>query len=250
MTAILTARVGVALGALVGIALTVLTAARIEVRRDVLVAAVRAAVQLVLVALVIAWVFLHPEGAALYLAVMLGVAAWTSTSRIGLGSPVLPVVALAIAAGTTAAALPVLLSGALDFRAQTVLPFVAQIIGGSMTAVSLTGGRLRDDVLAEWDAVEGWLALGAPPRAAVAPQVRRAVARALVPAIDQTRSAGLVVLPGAFVGLLLGGASPYEAAQVQLLVLVGLLAAQSVASVVSARLLAHRVGAVRPGARA
>jgi putative ABC transport system permease protein len=243
-------RVALALAALVAVTVAALSLARVHVRRDVVVAVVRAAGQLVLVALVIAWVFVHPGALVVYLSLMLVAAAWTSTVRIGLGHATLPAVALAIAAGAVAASVPALASGALPFRAETVLPFVAQIIGGSMTAVSLTGGRLRDDVATEWDAVEGWLALGAAPRLAVRPQVRRAVANALVPAIDQTRNAGIVVLPGAFVGLLLGGASPLLAAQIQLLVLVGLIAAESVAAVVSARLLAGRVGSSRPGAKA
>ena len=50
----------------------------------------------------------------------------------------------------------------------------------------------------------------------------------------------------AFVGLLLGGASPAEAAEVQLLVLVGLLAAETVAAVLTARLLGTWVGTTRP----
>ncbi|GIG20781.1 ABC transporter permease [Cellulomonas chitinilytica] len=239
-------RVVVALVVLLATALLVLTVARVPVRRDAAVAAVRAAAQLTLVALVIAWVFLHPGGVVLYLSVMLGAAAWTSTRRIGLGTRVLPVLVLAIAAGAVTAAVPVLASGALPLRAETVVPFAAQLIGGAMTAASLTGGRLRDDVRSEWDVVEGWIALGATSRQAVAAQARRSVARSLVPALDQTRSAGLVVLPGAFVGLLLGGASPAQAAQVQLLVLVGLLAAESVAAVVTAQALSRRVGALRP----
>ena len=241
--------VGVAVAVLVAVTVLALSLARVHVRRDTLVAVLRAAGQLTVVALLIAWVFAHPGAVLLYLVLMLAAATWTSTSRVGLGRGTYPHLGLAIAAGALAATVPVLLSGALPLRAQTVLPFVAQIIGGSMTAVSLTGGRLRDDVATEWDTVEAWLSLGALPRTAVAPQVRRAVARSLVPAIDQTRNAGLVVLPGAFVGLLLGGASPYEAAQVQLLVLVGLLAAESVASVLSAHLLAGRVGSVRPTVR-
>lgn len=239
-------RIGLALVTLLAVCVTVLAVARVRVRREAVVAVLRAAVQLALVALVIAWVFRHPGGVAVYLPVMLAVAAWTSTRRIGLGRTVMPALALAIAAGAVAAVVPVLASGALELSAQTVLPFTAQIIGGAMTAVSLTGGRLRDDVQTEWHLVEGWLALGARPRQAVAFHSRRAVARALVPAIDQTRSAGLVTLPGAFVGLLLGGASPLEAAQVQLLVLVGLLAAESVAAVLTAALLARRVGTLRP----
>ena len=75
---------------------------------------------------------------------------------------------------------------------------------------------------------------------------RRAAGRALVPAIDQTRNVGLVVLPGAYVGLLLGGASPLEAGRVQLLVLVALLAAETVAAVAVTHLLAPALGTVRP----
>ena len=78
------------------------------------------------------------------------------------------------------------------------------------------------------------------------PLARRAAGRALVPAIDQTRNVGLVVLPGAYVGLLLGGASPLEAGRVQVLVLVALLAAETVAAVVATRLLAPPLGTVRP----
>ena len=54
----------------------------------------------------------------------------------------------------------------------------------------------------------------------------RAVRTGLIPAIDQTRSVGLVTLPGTFVGLVLGGASPGEAARVQLVVLLALLAVE------------------------
>jgi putative ABC transport system permease protein len=42
---------------------------------------------------------------------------------------------------------------------------------------------------------------------------------------------GLVTLPGAFVGMLLGGASPVEAGAVQLFVLVALLAVEAIAVV-------------------
>jgi putative ABC transport system permease protein len=241
-------RVALALVVLVGIVLAVLSAARVHVRRDALVAVARAAVQLTLVALVIAWVFQHPGGVVVYLVLMLGAASWTSVRRIGLGRQTWPPIALAILLGALAAVVPVLASGALPFQAQTIVPFSAQIIGGAMTAVSLAGGRLRDDVRGEWDQVEAWLSLGATPRQAVTWHARRAVARSLVPALDQTRSAGLVTLPGAFVGLLLGGASPAAAAQVQLLVLVGLLAAQSVAAVITVRLLAHRLGSRAPAA--
>ena len=66
---------------------------------------------------------------------------------------------------------------------------------------------------------------------------RDAAAEALVPALDQTRTVGLVTLPGAFIGALLGGASAATAARFQVVVLVGLLCAESITAVLLAWLL-------------
>jgi putative ABC transport system permease protein len=240
------ARSAVAVAVLLTIAVLALTVAGVRVRADAVVAVARAAVQLVVVALVIAFVFRHPGWVVLYLGVMIVAATVTSARRIGCDARAAVLVGGAIVAGATCAVVPVLASGALVWRSETIVPFAAQIIGGSMTAASLTGARLRDDAARDWGEVEGWLALGATARQATAALGRVAAGRALIPAIDQTRSAGLVTLPGAFVGLLLGGASPAEAAEVQLLVLVGLLAAETVAAVLTARLLGTWVGTTRP----
>lgn len=246
MSTIDPARSALAVAVLLLVTVLTVTLARVAVRADAVVALARAAVQLVAVALVIAWVFDHPEGVVLYLGVMVVAATATSVRRIRCGARMAPVVGLAIVAGATCAVVPVLASGALELRSETIVPFAAQIIGGSMTAASLTGARLRDDVTRDWGQVEAWLSIGATPRQATADVGRVAAGRALIPAIDQTRSAGLVTLPGAFVGLLLGGASPAEAAEVQLLVLAGLLAAETVASVLTARLLGTWIGTTRP----
>ncbi|ALU93584.1 MULTISPECIES: ABC transporter permease [Streptomyces] len=69
----------------------------------------------------------------------------------------------------------------------------------------------------------------APGRDARLETVRSAASDALLPGLDQTRTVGLVTLPGAFAGMLLGGASPVEAGAVQLFVLVALMAVQVVA---------------------
>ena len=62
-----------------------------------------------------------------------------------------------------------------------------------------------------------------------------------MPALDQTRTVGLVTLPGAFIGALLGGASAVQAARFQIVVLVGLLCAQTITVV----LLTYLLGAPR-----
>ena len=239
-------RLAVAVVLLMAVSLAVLRWAGVRITRQAVVAVSRAAVQLGLVALVIAWIFTHPVAIVPYLALMLVAATATATRRIGLGYQVAPAVAVALVVGPGLAVALALASGALATTSQVVLPFAAQVIGGSMIACGLAGGRLHDDAADQWGQVEGWLALGATPQRAVADLGRRAVARSLTPSIDQTRSAGLVTLPGAFVGMLLGGASPWQAAQLQLLVLVALFAAQGVAAVITVRLTAPLVGWRRP----
>lgn len=230
-------RTGIALAILFIAAMAVMTLGGIAFRREAAIASARALAQLTLVALVIAWIFTHPEGAIVYLTLMLVAAAVTSTRRIGgdlrdgLG------VLAALAAGAGATVLVVTLTGALEFTPQALLPFAAQMIGGAMTAASLAGVRLRDDVRDQMPVFQGYVSLGATYRQAGRPFARRAAERSLFPTVDQTKSAGLVTLPGAFVGMLLGGATPLAAAQVQLLVLIGLLLVQALAALLTTRLI-------------
>jgi putative ABC transport system permease protein len=142
---------------------------------------------------------------------------------------------LAILLGASATVAIVSVTGALEFSAQTLLPFAAQMIGGAMTAASLAGVRLRDDVKDQFTVFEGYVALGATARQAGREFAQRAAERSLFPTLDQTKSAGLVTLPGAFVGMLLGGASPLLAAQIQLLVLIGLMLAQTITALITTR---------------
>lgn len=236
----------VAIGVLAAITLAAMGFGGISQRLDYLGALGRSIVQLVVVAVIVAWIFAHPEGTAVYLAVMVTAATATSVRRIECGWRRSLLVAGPLVLGTVIALIPVLASGALPVEAQSIVPFTAQIIGGAMTAVSLTGSYARSKTYNDWPLVEGYLALGARPRQAVREITRSAATSSLIPGLDQTRSAGLVVLPGAFVGMLLGGATPAQAAQVQLLVLAALLAAATTASATASWTLARWLGTTMP----
>jgi putative ABC transport system permease protein len=239
-------RTGAAIAIMLAATLAVMALGRIRAHRELLVSVTRALVQLTAVALVIAWIFLHPEAAVLYVALMLMAATATAVRRIGCGWKRSGFVLVAILAGAALTVVVVALTGALAWDVQAVLPFTAQMIGGAMTAALLAGSRMRDDAIQRWGEVEGYLALGASPRQALVPIGQGSVEASLAPALDQTKSAGLVLLPGSFVGLLLGGASPATAAQVQLLVLVGLILTQAIASMLTTYLLAPAAGAQKP----
>jgi putative ABC transport system permease protein len=230
-------RLAVGLVVLLAIALVALTVARVHRRRDVLIAAVRAVVQLAVVALALRGVFAAPVFVLLVLAVMFVVATWTATRRLrGLPGAGWAVV---VACGAGAVVSIGLICGlpVLDRSVRTLVAVSGIVVGGTMTAATLTGRRLLDGLRRRREEVEAWLALGATHRQAVVAIARDAASEALVPALDQTRTVGLVTLPGAFVGALLGGASAVDAARFQIVVLVGLLCAQSLTAVTLAWLL-------------
>jgi len=226
----------VAVAVLAGLAFVVLTLSRVPHRWAPASAIARGAVQLALVALVLGGLISHPIGVAAALFVMFTVAAWTAARRIGPGERrAAVVVPTAMAAGVLASVGVVFATGALEPTGRYALAVGGIVVGNSMTSATLAGRRLRAGIADHWDEVEGWLALGATPRRATVDIARRAVREALVPNLDQTRTTGLVTLPGAFVGAIFGGLSPLEAGRFQVLVLAAIIAAASVTAVLVAR---------------
>lgn len=229
----------VAVVGLVLLAVAASTAAGLPVRRDQVVASIRAAVQLAAVAAVIVVVFRSLLFTAAFLGVMYAVAAVTAARRVGAVGG-WRATALPLAVGTLPVVGLVLAAGVVPLRPQSVLPVAGIVLGGSMTATSVAARRMHEELAGRAGEYEAALAVGLLPRDAVLEVARPAAGLALVPGLDQTRTVGLVTLPGAFVGVLLGGGSPAEAGAAQLLVLVGLLAAQSLAVLTTVELVARR----------
>jgi len=206
--------------------------------RDVLLAAVRAVVQLSVVSLVIGFVLRSLWLTFAFLLVMVTVAAATSARRITGGlRPSSWWTALPILAGIVPTLTAILLSTAVPLVPIAILPSAGILIGGAMTATSIAGRRCTEELTAQRGSYEAALSLGMTRREGVTLVARPAAALALVPGLDQTRTVGLVTLPGAFVGVLLAGASPLQAGAVQLLVLIALLLVQVLAVTVTVELI-------------
>jgi len=239
-------QVAVAAG-LVVVAIVLSRVGRLGLERDLAIAALRAAVQLAVVGAIVTLVFDHAGLAAAFVAVMLATATFTSGRRLR-GVPDAPMRAgAAIAAGAATGLVPLLASGAFSTTPRELIPVAGILIGGAMVAASVTGRRLVEQVTDDIAAIETRLALGVPVREALSGPVRRAATTGLIGLLDQTKNVGLVTLPGTFVGLVLGGASPAEAARVQLTVLLALLAVEVMAALTVARLVV--AGVTAPGER-
>jgi putative ABC transport system permease protein len=244
----MTAAIHVAIALLlVGVAILVSRGQHLRLEGDLVIATARALVQLIAVAAVIDLIFSSLGLSALALLVMLGAASWTAGRRLK-GIPngsVLALTAISIAAGS---ALLVLFGGRVfPLTPQYLIPIAGMLIGNCMTATSVSGVRFKEELVDKSLELEARLALGLRAKQALTTYTRRATSIALIPTIDATKNVGLILLPGAFVGTILGGGSPFRAAQIQLIVLFMLLGSVSLASMTTTILVSRAF--IGPGER-
>ncbi|GAB5077352.1 ABC transporter permease [Arthrobacter sp. AD-310] len=234
----------VALALLVALTVAVLWGARTPSFLDPAVAILRGAAQLAAISLVLGGIITDPLWVAAALLVMFAVAVATAARRLGWSWRLFGVVGMTMALGVLVTLAVVFGTGAIEFSPRYVLAVGGIVIGNCMAIAVLAGRRFFEAVREQWDQVEGWLALGAAPGRATLTQARQSVHSALIPSTDQTKTTGLVTLPGAFVGAIFGGASPLEAGRFQVVVLASIMAAGSVTAVALLRSL--RAVKVRP----
>ncbi|MGH2786512.1 MAG: ABC transporter permease [Actinomycetota bacterium] len=232
---------------LVVVAIVVSRRLSLSLESDLALAAVRAIVQIAVVAATIQAAFSHLGWSGAFLVVMLLAGAWTSGRRLAgvPGAPIVALVSISVSAGLAVAIL--FGTGVFDFEPRFLIPIAGMLIGNAMIATSLAGNRLRDEVASQTPEIEARIALGVSASEALLPYRRRAVTVGLLPTIDATKNVGLILLPGAFVGMVIAGASPADAARVQLIVLFMLLGAVAVAGMTATILVARSF--VAPGER-
>lgn len=213
----------------------------LDLERDIGIAVVRSFVQLAAIGYVINFVFgLESLGyVLLLLAVMVGFAGWTSARRARGVPRALPLATVAVGAAAVSTLGLLLLLGVVPPTGRYLIPLGGMVVGTSMNTTSLTLGRIRDEVNARRPEIEASLALGATSRQAVAPILKSSLRNAMIPLVDSTKTAGIVVLPGAMAGMIIGGADPLEAVRLQMVVLYMLLGSVSIAAII-AGLLSYR----------
>ena len=200
-------------------------------------AILRGALQLAALSLVLSGIISNPWWVALGLVVMFVAAVYTASRRIHATWTQAIAVGTAMFAGNAVVLVIVFSTGAIEFSPRYALAIGGIIIGNTMSISTLNGRGFQASVRDHWEEVEGRLALGATPIESTRDLARTAIYSALVPSIDQTRTTGIVVLPGAFVGAIFGGASPLEAGRFQIVVLSGILAAGTLTAIILLRLI-------------
>jgi putative ABC transport system permease protein len=200
---------------------------KIGLEKDMLVAVVRAFVQLIAIGYALNLIFAaeSPFWILLVVGVMIGIAGYTAGQR-GQGVPRskrVAIVSVSVGAVLTLGMLVGL--QVFPFEPRFIIPIAGMIVGNSMVVTGLVMSRLRDDVKLQRPQIEAALALGATRRQATNNQLRRALSTGMTPIVDNTKTVGLISLPGAMTGMILAGASPLEAVQLQIIVMYMLIGA-------------------------
>jgi putative ABC transport system permease protein len=202
-------------------------ALHLRVHRQLLWAAGRMVLQLLLVGLVLRFVFRagSPPVTVGIVLLMIGAAArevavrpsqrltgWASYRIAG-------AVVGASSVATVALALLTAIRPSPWFDPRYAIPLMGIVLGSVLNSASLGLDSFFGGLVSGRAAIEAQLALGATVRQACAELTRNSIRRGLIPLINQMSAAGIITLPGIMTGQLLAGMDPVEAVKYQILLL-------------------------------
>jgi putative ABC transport system permease protein len=210
---------------LLGIAIALSYWQRLSLEGQLIFAAGRSLIQLLVVGYIIAAIFAlnNPWAVFLILSIMISIAAIVANKRIApKQSNLLPIVWGSIFVSsclTVAYAIILMINPTPWYSPQYLIPLTGMLLGNAMNSASLAGERLSSLIEQNYREVETHLSLGATPKQAINTYQKEAIRVSLIPTMNQMMVVGMVSLPGMFTGQVLAGADPLDAASYQILIL-------------------------------
>ncbi|HCZ8820070.1 TPA: iron export ABC transporter permease subunit FetB [Staphylococcus aureus] len=193
----------------------------LHIIKGLIVATVRAVVQLIILGFLLHYIFKINDKWLLVLCVFVIIvnASWNTISR---SSPVMHHVFLisfvAIFVGTALPLAGTIATGAIQFTANEVIPIGGMLANNGLIAINLAYQNLDRAFVQDGTNIESKLSLAATPKLASKGAIRESIRLAIVPTIDSVKTYGLVSIPGMMTGLIIGGVPPLQAIKFQLLV--------------------------------
>ncbi|WP_346940375.1 ABC transporter permease [uncultured Clostridium sp.] len=203
--------------------------------KDILISMVRAIIQLVIVGYILQFVFSleNPIFTILLVTLMIMNAAFNTKKRSqNIKNPVrTSFTALFSGAFITLSIL--VLSGAINFIPNEIVPVAGMVVSNSMVAINLSYKNLNTTFSSKRNEVEVKLALGATAKVACKEILKDSIKLSIMPSIDSAKTLGIVSLPGMMTGLILAGSSPLMAIKFQIMVTFMILSSTSIATLIA-----------------
>ena len=200
---------------------------RLGLARPLLINGTRAAVQLLLIGLVLKVLFenLHAAWVAAMALIMLGLAGREVMARqhrrlagwwgYGVGTLSMFLSSFSVAVLTLTA----MIEADPWYTPQYAIPLLGMLLGNTMNGISVALDRFTQSLWQQRAVVEARLTLGQPWTEAVAELRRESMRSGLTPIVNAMAAAGVITLPGMMTGQILAGAPPMEAVKYQLLIM-------------------------------
>ena len=205
---------------------------KLRLEKETLISVIRAVIQLFAVGYVLQFIFRlrNPAVTTLIVLFMIFNAAFNAAKRgKGIKNGILiSFLSILVGAGATLSVL--VLSGAVRYEANQIIPISGMIISNAMVAIGLCYRQLTGDFKSRRNEVEIKLSLGADLLPASMDILRDSIRTGMVPTIDSTKTLGIVSLPGMMTGLILAGISPLMAIRYQIMVTFMLLSTTAISS--------------------
>ncbi|HCY6992151.1 TPA: iron export ABC transporter permease subunit FetB [Staphylococcus aureus] len=193
----------------------------LHIIKDLIVATLRAVVQLIILGFLLHYIFKINDKWLLVLCVFV-IIVNASCNTISRSSPVMHHVFLisfvAIFVGTALPLAGTIVTGAIQFTANEVIPIGGMLANNGLIAINLAYQNLDRTFVQDGTNIESKLSLAATPKLASKGAIRESIRLAIVPTIDSVKTYGLVSIPGMMTGLIIGGVPPLQAIKFQLLV--------------------------------
>lgn len=200
---------------------------QLNITQQLVIAAIRTTVQLLLIGLVLKTVFTHVDilWVTVICLVMLSVAGWEILSRqhrklkgwwgFGVSTGSLFVSSFFI----TVLALMTIIQADPWYHPQYAIPLLGMLLGNTMTGIALGMDRLVQTAWQQRSSIEQRLMLGQTGHQAINEIRKESMRAGMIPIINSMAAAGIVSLPGMMTGQILAGAPPVEAVKYQILIM-------------------------------
>ncbi|BEJ17543.1 hypothetical protein CspHIS471_0609440 [Cutaneotrichosporon sp. HIS471] len=212
----------------------------LKIGRNLIVAACRCILQLMVMSLVLGKVFSSNNPYAVagiaFLLNVLGAIEATFNKAKRRFSNMFPCILLSLLCGS----IPIGCIGqrfAMEqhpfWQPEQFIPVLGMLLGNGISAIGIAMNAVSNEFANNRDRIETYLAFGAGRFEAVRPLAIDALASALLPTINQMSVIGLISIPGMMTGAIVGGKSVEQAAKLQMIVMFMISASSALATIVA-----------------
>jgi len=221
------------------LAITVLALRHMKLRAyiDATWGAARAILQLLIMGAILMAVFKLNSRVldGLVLFGMVAAASFTAARRTK-GMAELVIVFVSIFTASAAVIVPMATLGVFDRVSSFLIPMSGMLIGNAMNTTALSIERLHREMEMNKLQIEALLSLGIDIEHTTEMILKNSISAALIPILNSMKTTGLVHIPGLMTGMLLSGADPIFAAEMQAIIIYLIFIGAVLSSIIATRL--------------